>query len=44
VRTERIVAYWVECDTAWRKSPPPQYPSFADWIAEADAFVVPAEG
>ncbi len=38
LRAERILAYWSECTTRWRTKRPASYPSFEDWLADADAF------
>ncbi len=39
LRGERIAAYWADCSSRWRTKPPAPYPSFAEWLQMADAFV-----
>jgi hypothetical protein len=39
LRGERIAEYWAACSARWRKSPPMAYPSFEQWLQNADAFV-----
>jgi hypothetical protein len=39
LRGERIAEYWADCSSRWQKSPPTVYPSFEQWLQDADAFV-----
>jgi len=39
LRAERIAAYWAECGSNWTKSRPDRYPTFKEWLQQADAFV-----
>lgn len=38
LRGERIAEYWADCSSRWRKSPPAPYPSFEQWLRDADAY------
>jgi hypothetical protein len=40
LRAERIAAYWAECGSSWTKRIPDRYPTFEEWLQQADAFVV----
>lgn len=40
LRAERIAAYWAECGSSWRRRVPDRYPTFEEWLQQADAFVV----
>lgn len=39
LRGERIVAYWAHCSSRWSEAPRSRYPSFEEWLRDADAFV-----
>lgn len=39
LRGERIAAYWAHCSSRWSQAPPNHYPSFEEWLRDADAFV-----
>ena len=38
LRGERIAEYWADCSSRCRKSPPAPYPSFEQWLRDADAY------
>lgn len=40
LRSERINRYRTECEYAWRRNPPDPFPTFEQWLQDADAFVV----
>ena len=39
LRGERIAAYWARCSSMWKKRPPSPYPTFEEWLRQADVFV-----
>ncbi len=39
-RYHRLIHYGERCRDLWSESPPMSYPSFAEWLAAADAYVV----
>jgi hypothetical protein len=39
LRAERVAEYWAVCSSRWGKKPPDAYPTFEQWLAQADAFV-----
>lgn len=39
LRGERIADYWAACNSLWGKKPPASYPTFEQWLKDADAFV-----
>ena len=41
LRGERIAEYWAECSARWRKNPPALYPTFEQWLRNADAYHEP---
>jgi hypothetical protein len=40
LRAERIAAYWAERSSSWTKQIPDRYPTFEEWLQQADAFVL----
>jgi hypothetical protein len=40
LRAERFAEYWAACSSRWAKKPPDLYPTFEQWLAQADAFVM----
>jgi hypothetical protein len=40
LRGERIAEYWADCSSRWRKSQPTPYPSFEQWLRDADPYRV----
>jgi hypothetical protein len=38
LRGERVAEYWANCSSRWVKSPPALYPSFEQWLRDADAY------
>ena len=39
LRAERIAAFWAVCSSQWGRKPPDSYPTFEQWLRDADAFV-----
>lgn len=39
LRGERIAEYWADCSSRWQTSPPAPYPSFEQWLRDADEYV-----
>lgn len=40
LRSQRVTAYWAECDFRWQKQLPHRYPQFEEWLQHADEFRV----
>ena len=39
LRGERIIEYAAVCSLTWSRQPPPTFPNFEPWLADADGFI-----